>query len=219
MLASVLAFTAVAFFIVLTPGADTVLVLRTSVRSGVRAGTLAAAGVVCGPVIWGALAGVGVALVVRQNPILYTVIAAAGGGYLCYLAYQSIVAAVRAWRSTGAVHETRTNEGENTTGKSLPHFGRGLVTNLLNPQIGVFYLAIMPGLFDAGQITLWLGAALGGIHGVLGLVFLSVIAFFTSATNRLLDRPKVTASVEFVCGLLLLGFGVYASAEAALSLQ
>lgn len=219
MLPSILAFTAVAFLVVVTPGADTVLVLRVSVRAGARAGMFAAAGVVCGPVIWGSLAGVGVALIVGQNPVLYTLVAAAGGCYLCYLAYQSIAPAVRAWQSTGGEPQTQVSEVAGMSGKNMTHFGRGLVTNLLNPQIGVFYLAIMPGLFDAAEITLWLGAALGGIHGALGLAFLSLVAFFTSAVSRLLNRPKVTASVEFVCGLLLLGFGLYALADAALTLR
>ncbi|GAB3843410.1 LysE family translocator [Nesterenkonia populi] len=212
MLTSVLAFTLVAAVVVLTPGADTILVLRTSIRSGARAGTVTALGVVCGPVIWGALAGLGVALIVAQSVVLYALIAAAGGAYLCCLAYHSIAPAIGTWRRISkGQSENPGKDDAHTEGGAC--FSRGLVTNLLNPQIGVFYLAILPSLFEAEEIELWLGATLGAIHGALGLAFLCLVAYFTSGASALLQRPKMTASAEILCGFLLLTFGIYALAD------
>ncbi|MFT4028568.1 MAG: LysE family translocator [Protaetiibacter sp.] len=188
--------------VVLMPGADTILVLRTSLRFGARKAVITAAGVVCGPVVWGALAGLGVALVLSRLPILYSAVAVAGALYLVYLGTGSVRAARTLWR--------RRSESAETTSAAVPPsrsaFLTGLMTNLLNPKIGVFYLAVMPGLFAPGDVTIWLGALLGTIHGAIGLVFLSAVAIFAACFRRFLTRPAVNAVVEVICGLCLFAF-------------
>lgn len=210
MLSSILAFTAAALVIVLMPGADTVLVLRTSLRSGARAGISTALGVVCGPVIWGSLAGAGVAFFLSRNPVVYTTVATAGGLYLIYLAYGTFRSAIGTWRSSARNgNDTPMSLAASSAG-SRSNFTRGLMTNLLNPKIGVFYLAIMPGLFSRQEVTPWFGAFLGMIHGTLGLAFLIGVATFTGAVRRYITRPKASAVIDLVGGLCLLGFGAYA---------
>ena len=111
-----------------------------------RDGIITASGFVCGQVIWGALAGLGAALVLSQDPLLYRAVAAAGGFSLTYLAYQTFFSARSTWRSATAViadaAATATSPRRSTT-----YFFTGLMTNLLNPRIGVFYRSVMPGLF------------------------------------------------------------------------
>jgi threonine/homoserine/homoserine lactone efflux protein len=205
-------FTVVALAVVLLPGADTVLVLRTSLRDGSRAGTITALGVVCGPVIWGALAGLGVALVLSRNALVYRGVAIAGGVYLGYLAYRSFVSAYAAWRSA-QVDLFESDQGARSR-RSASYYLTGLMTNLLNPKIGVFYLSVMPGLFLGQHITAWVGGLLGAIHAVLGLVFLSAVAALSGFTRKRLTRPRVQAVIELVCGACLLSFGGFAVIEA-----
>lgn len=124
---------------------------------------------------------------------------------------------MKTWR--GSVTDVETDSSAppvSTSGTS--YFTQGLITNLLNPQIGVFYLAIMPGLFDAGDITVWLGALLGAIHGAIGLAFLSLVAVFTGAVRRQLSRPVASAGIELFCGICLLAFGLYAVIDALAAL-
>lgn len=199
MLASMLAFTAVAAAVTLMPGADTILVLRTSLRFNARTGVITAAGVVCGPVIWGALAGLGVALVLSRVPILYSVVALAGAAYLIVLGAGSVRAALTLWRQ----RSESARPAAIAVSPSRSAFLTGLMTNLLNPKIGVFYLAVMPGLFSATDVTIWLGALLGAIHGVMSLVFLSVVAIFAASLRRFLTRPAVNAVIEAICGVCL----------------
>ncbi|WP_307484133.1 LysE family translocator [Microbacterium trichothecenolyticum] len=191
------------------PGADTILVLRTSLRFGARKAIVTAAGVVCGPVIWGALAGLGMALVISRLPIIYSAVALAGALYLVYLGIGSVRAARTLWRRRSESAETA------PAVVSPPHsaFLTGLMTNLLNPKIGVFYLAVMPGLFAPGDVTIWLGALLGAIHGAIGLIFLTAVAIFAAYVRRFLTRPTVSAAVELACGLCLFAFALFVIME------
>lgn len=215
MLSSVLAFTGVAATVVLMPGVDTILVLRTSLREGARYGVIVALGVVCGPVIWGALAGLGVALIMSQNPPVYSAVAAAGGLYLGYLAFLSLKGAAAGWGSTEAVDLTAGGAGD---GGAAAHFLTGLMTNLLNPKIGVFYVSIMPGLFLGQDIDVWLGALLGLIHSVLGIAFLAAVSVLSAFAARYLRQARANAVIDLVCGLCLLAFALYVLVQAILHL-
>lgn len=216
MLSSVLAFTAIAATVVLMPGVDTILVLRTSLREGARYGIIVALGIVCGPVVWGALAGLGVALIMNQNPPVYSAVAAAGGLYLGYLAFLTLRGAAAAWRSPDAADFTAESEGGPRGTAS--HFLTGLMTNLLNPKIGVFYVSVMPGLFLGQHIDVWLGALLGFIHSVLGIAFLSAVSVLSALAARYLKQARANAVIDLVCGLCLLAFGAYVLVQAALHL-
>lgn len=219
----IIAFAGIALAVVLMPGADTILVLRTSLRDGARSGIVTALGIVCGPIIWGALAGLGVALILQRVPILYNIVAVAGGLYLIYLASQSFRASLASWRAKDEVELG--GEGGAVTDHSgngvavIEHSGlrtyflTGLMTNLLNPKIGVFYLAVMPGLFLGETVNIWLGALLGFIHSVLGLIFLSGVSVLSSLARRYLIRRKAYAITELICGLCLLGFGLFVLVE------
>ncbi|MFT4213913.1 MAG: LysE family translocator [Microbacterium sp.] len=209
MLTSILGFTAIAAAVVLMPGADTILVLRTSLRFGVRTAVVTAAGVVCGPVIWGALAGLGVALVISRWPVVYSAVAVAGALYLIFLGWGCVRTAARLWR--------RASDAAEAASVAVPTprsaLFTGLLTNLLNPKIGVFYLAVMPGLFAPADVTVWLGALLGAIHGAIGLLYLSAVAVFAATVRRFLTRPAANAVVELVCGLCLVAFAAFVLIE------
>lgn len=208
----VIAFAWLALAMTLAPGSDTVFVIRSSLRDGWRSGVAAALGIVCGVILWGGLAGVGVALLLVRFPVAYTLVAVAGGVYLVVLAVLTLRAARGMWRSADA-----TEAGIPVDDRLLPAAGRtraatfsaGLLTNLLNPKIGVFYLSVMPGLFVGQALTLWLGLLLGGIHALLGVLWLSLVAVLANWARRVLLGARARAVLEAICGVLLLTFGVF----------
>ncbi|MWB98824.1 LysE family translocator [Agromyces seonyuensis] len=203
--AAIIAFAWLALAMTLAPGSDTVFVIRSSLQDAWRAGVVAALGIVCGVVVWGALAGLGVALLLVRFPVAYDVVAVAGGIYLGYLAWGALVSARRSWRGR---HDAGIGLGLAPT-RSLPRtFGAGLLANLLNPKIGVFYLSVMPGLFVGSGVGVWTGLLLGGIHAAMGVVWLSLVAVLSGWARRSLLRPTARAVLDGVCGLLLLSFGV-----------
>ncbi|MCF6391090.1 LysE family translocator [Mycobacterium sp. MBM] len=202
---SILGFSAVAAVVVLMPGADTLLVMTTSLRDGPRAGLVTALGVVCGPVLWGAFTGLGVALLLSRHPAASGAIAAAGGLYVCYLGWRSCSGARVTWRCPAGSAPVADGQATNRN-----HFTTGLMTNVLNPKIGIFYLSVLPGLFVGQQITLWLGVLLGLIHAALGATMLTGVALLAGAAQRRLASTTTRAGIEFIGGLGLFGFGLYA---------
>lgn len=210
---AVAAFAGIAVVVVLMPGADTVLVLNASLRDGTRAGIVTATGVVCGPVLWGALAGLGVAMILGRNPLASGLIAAAGGIYLCHLAIRSFAAARASWREAVDIDLAPPHPPHRRA--AVTHLLTGLTTNVLNPKIGVFYLSVMPALFFGRPVTVWLGALLGLIHAAVGMVFLTGASVMSGLARRRLSRPHNRAVLESICGLCLLGFGVYALGQAS----
>ncbi|MDL4775329.1 MULTISPECIES: LysE family translocator [Thermomonosporaceae] len=211
-----LVFAGLALTVVLMPGADTILVFRTSRAHGTRLGLTTAAGVVTGPVIWGMLSGVGVALIVARNATVYRALALFGALYLLYLAAGCLRAA-----ATGTVppldgepnepnEPNEANEADAAVPGGTPRnaYVTGLLTNLLNPKIGVFYLSIMPGLFH-GTPDLWVGGSLGLIQASMGIVFLGLVAVLSGRARRYLAGRRASAAVELLAGGCLAAFALY----------
>jgi threonine/homoserine/homoserine lactone efflux protein len=198
-----LVFAGLACTVVLMPGADTVLVFRTTQAYGTRTGLTTAVGVVTGPIVWGMLSGAGVALLISRNAIVYMSIALLGALYLAYLA-------VGCFRSAASGSTALLNASADSTpaGSSRNAYVTGLLTNLFNPKIGVFYLSVMPGLFH-GRVGLWAGGSLGLIQACLGIVFLSGVALVTGRARRYLTSRRTTVVVEMLAGCCLLAFAAY----------
>jgi len=209
----VFAFTWLALAMTLAPGSDTVFVIRSSLAGGWRSGVVAALGIVCGVVLWGGLAGLGVALVLVRFPLIYSLVAIAGGLYLGYLAVQTFIGA---WKTWGAQDQA---PDAGATQPLAQVFRAGLLTNLLNPKIGVFYLSVLPGLFLGQGLTLWLGLLLGGIHAGWGILWLSIVSFVAGWARNTLLRAQARAVLDAVCGVLLLGFGVFVIVEVTTHLK
>ncbi|MGP4025926.1 LysE family translocator [Actinomadura sp. 3N407] len=205
-----LVFSGLAFAVVLMPGADTILVFRTSRALGTRTGLMTAVGVVTGPVLWGVFSGIGVALVIARDRTLYTGLALLGALYLLYLAYGCFKSAA----DGSAVPLDASDEPPAVSGTARGSgtmrgaYVTGLLTNLLNPKIGVFYLSVMPGLFQ-GEAGPWDGGALGLIQASMGIVFLSCVALLAGKARRYLSSRRASLAVEVLAGACLLAFAVY----------
>ncbi|MUN42399.1 LysE family translocator [Actinomadura litoris] len=197
------------------PGADTILVFRTSRAYGVRTGLTTAVGVVTGPVIWGALSGIGVALLIARNHAVYTLLALAGAAYLLYLAAGCFRAAVTGSTALADAQPAGTDPAGTDgapperagAGPSSPYV-TGLLTNLLNPKIGVFYVSVMPGLFQK-RPDLWVGGSLGLIQSSMGLLFLGGVALAAGRARRYLASRRASRVVEVLAGGCLLVFALY----------
>src|SRR3954454_19186425 len=160
--ARVAPFVAVALVVVLTPGVDMALVTRNALRHGRRAGLLTAAGVNLGIALWTAAAALGVAAVVATSARLFDVVKIAGVVYLVYLGVQTL-------RHRGQVLDTSLAGGL-TSRRAL---GQGLLSNLLNPKIAVFFTSLLPQFVDGSGHTLVSLLVLGAISNAIGVGWLT----------------------------------------------
>ena len=195
MLASLVAFTLTAGLLTITPGADTLLVLRFAAGRGPRAGIASAAGILTGVLVWGAIVALGVAALIVASPWLFRAIQLGGAAYLIWLGLQLLLP----WR--------RPAHTAASTQRSGSPFLSGLLTNLLNPKVGVFYLAFLPPFIPPGAPHGPYIFLLAAIHALLGLVwFLALIAGVGRASDRLANT-RIAGFLAKLTGLLFVGFG------------
>lgn len=211
-LGAAVVFAALAAVLVITPGADTILVMRTAMKSGRRAGVITSTGVVTGPVVWGVAAGTGLAFVLQNNVWLYRAIILTGAAYLFYLAFESFRSAFRAKPADVAVVMV----DRSPSAGAYRLYSRGLLTNLLNPKIGIFYLSVIPGLLPAGSSSALFGFTMGCIQACLGLLFLTAVSSAEEMFRRFFSRPRSAMVLEFCAGTALLAFCGYAVTSAFL---
>jgi len=204
MLASYAAAVAVLGLLALVPGPDVAVVARYALANGRGAGVHAALGVVLGLMFWGLLTVLGLAALLAASAGLYTAVKLAGAAYLVVMGARAL------WRSRAPRELSRWQHGSGTVRPTRA----GLVTNLLNPKIAVFYTSVLPSLVPHGAPAApWL-AALVLTHAILSLMWLSGYALVFSRTRSVLTRPRARQLLEALTGVVLIAFGARVAIEA-----
>jgi threonine/homoserine/homoserine lactone efflux protein len=198
------AFLALAALLTITPGADTVLTLRNTLAGGTRDGLWTMAGVCSGFVFQPLLAAFGVAALFVRLPVAFAVVKLAGAIYLIYLGGQTLREAVRLWRKHSDISEPSARGNHQTRWK---RYREGLLTNALNPKIGVFYFAVLPQFIKASDPVLLKSILMTLCHYAMGMLWLGAIALAAGRFQTLLTRPRIRASLDAIAGLSMIGFG------------
>jgi threonine/homoserine/homoserine lactone efflux protein len=194
-------FALVATVLTLTPGLDTALVLRAALGQGRREAAATAGGIVAGLFVWGAAAAVGVSALLTASELAFDVLRYAGAAYLVWFGVRLLRRALRP-RPDGALPGT-------APGRSAWRAARlGLLTNLLNPKVGVFYVALLPQFLPAGSDPLAVGLLLAGVHGAISLLWFAVLIALAGALAPRLRNPRTTRGIDGVTGAALVGFGI-----------
>ncbi|HEY0578680.1 MAG TPA: LysE family translocator [Pseudonocardia sp.] len=209
MLAHLLAFTAVVAVLTISPGPDVAVVVRMSLAGRAR-GIACGFGIVTGCFVWGVASAVGISALLTASTLLYNVLRIAGALYLCVLG-------VQAWRSRSSSAATAPGVPVPSVGGGMwAAFRTGLITNVLNPKVGVFYLSLLPAFVPPGVAVLPATLLLVGIHAVLGVLWLSLIATTVDRARDWLSRVRIRRVMDRITGGALVGFGVAAASEVAL---
>ena len=190
-------FLAFAVVLVLIPGPDFAVVTKNTLVGGRRRGRWTALGVSSSNLVQGTAAAVGLsALLVRSEP-LFEAVKWAGVCYLAYLGAQAIRSAVRG-RYPAPDEATETSHG-------LAGWRQGFISNVTNPKVLVFYLAVLPQFLAPGAGVGWL-LVLAWSHAVLSLGYLLVLVTGLHGARRLLMRRRVRRGLDATTGTVLLGF-------------
>jgi threonine/homoserine/homoserine lactone efflux protein len=203
MLIAVAAFTFAAVLIVLLPGPDTLVVVRSIIRGGRSRGVVTALGNLCGLVVWVAAAALGLSAVLRASEVGYEVLRIAGAAYLFWLGVQALRASRRP-----AADAPAGRSGVLGTG-----FVAGLLTNLLNPKVGVFFVTFLPGFVPRGDpvglTSLLFGAIFVGLTAVYWIVLLGLAGRVTAWMNA----PRIRRRLDALTGTILVAFGIRLAVE------
>ena len=198
---AVLTFALLAGALTVTPGLDTALVLRAALTQTRREAAATGAGIVAGLFVWGAAAAVGVSALLTASELAFDVLRFAGAAYLLLVGVRLLLRALQP-----------RPDGDPTPGAvrgSAWRAGRlGLVTNLLNPKVGVFYVALLPQFVPSGSDPLAVGLLLAGVHAAISLLWFAGLIALAAAAGRWLQRPSTRRGIDGVTGTALVGFGV-----------
>ena len=198
----VLAFTLVAALLTVSPGADTFLVVRNTLRGGRDDGWATVAGICSGLFVHAILSAVGVSALLAHSAAAFFALKVAGAAYLAWLGIQSLRSAAR---------KPEVAEPPGVAAPRVPasrSFREGFLTNLLNPKVIVFYLALLPQFLSPGDAALPKSLLLTAIHFLQGILWLGLVAWGVDRSRRFFMRPALRRAMDALCGTILVALGV-----------
>lgn len=194
-------FITTAIVLVLTPGQDTFFILGRSIASGRPAGIAAALGITAGSIVHTLLAAVGLSALLATSPYAFMAVKMAGAAYLIYIGVRALLSRASGLPGTAA---------EAADDGRWPAFRQGIVTNLLNPKVALFFLALMPQFISAdssSKVAAFL--VLGVSFMALGLAWCLVLAIGAARLRKLLlDRPSMATLLNRVAGSVFIALGL-----------
>ncbi len=205
MLANLLAFVAVSAVVICTPGQDTALTIRNTLASGRSGGIATAAGVALGQAVWTLAASAGVVALLSASEPAFRALKLAGAAYLVYLGAQSLHSAL-------GPPERRPLVAPNVTLSSRRALRQGVVSNLGNPKMAVFFASLLPQFAPSGGASFPVLLALGLLFCALTLSWLTFYAIVVARARHLLAGP-MRRSIDALSGLVLVAFGIRLATE------
>lgn len=194
---SLLAFSFAALLLTLTPGLDTALILRTSTAEGGKKAFQAALGIDTGCFIWGALVAFGLGAVLATSALLYDMLKWCGAGYLGWLGLQLLL------KPRHAVADLASGSERAGSG-----FARGLMSNVLNPKMGVFYVSFLPQFIPAGHSPILWTFILVTLHVIIGTLWSLTLIMLTRSASRVLRHSRFIKAMDRVTGGVFMLFAL-----------
>ncbi|MBM7170680.1 LysE family translocator [Streptomyces sp. G44] len=203
-------FAVIVGVLTLTPGLDTVLILRTAALGQRRRAWGVLLGIQTGTLTWGVLSALGVTALLTASHLAYEIVRWAGAAYLVWMAGRMLWSTRR--RTAGAGRAEGTEETDRLWAGGLDTllggWRQGVVTNLLNPKVGAFYVAVLPHFIPAGTSHLAMGVLLAGVHVALGALWSCVLIGFARTLRDRLQRDAARRLLDRVAGTVIGAFGV-----------
>jgi threonine/homoserine/homoserine lactone efflux protein len=207
-----LLFLGVITLLTITPGADMAMVSRSVFLGGRRAAFATTLGIAAGCMIWAIASAAGVAAVLAASETAYDALRLVGAAYLVWLGVQSLWLAWRGdrWGQTPSRGQTLS---AGAAGSLRRPFRQGLLTNLFNPKIALFYTTFLPQFIRPGDPVLFLSIAMATVHIVLGIVWLSAYAWLLNRAVDAFHGSRIRRTLDAVTGTVLVAVGIRVAAD------
>ncbi len=187
----------------LTPGMDTVLVIRNTARGGFRDGALSSLGICSGLLVHAAISAVGVSVILLQSAWAFRGLKLAGAAYLVWLGLVSLKSAAKGGGAM-AVPAERTSAGAG----ALRSLREGFLSNILNPKAVVFYMAFLPQFIDPSRSAFGQSLFLAGLHFAIAMPWQCFLAAMVDHAQTWVARKGVRRLMDCTTGSIMMGFGV-----------
>ena len=197
------AFFGVAALVIVTPGQDTALTIRNSLLGGRMNGLCTVLGVSVGQCAWAVATSAGLAALLVASEPGFVALRLFGAAYLVLLGVQALRAAMG--RRPSAM-----TRGGPRAGRPAVGFRQGLLSNLGNPKMAVFFPSLLPQFAHSFAALLTLGL----VFAAMTLSWLSAYAVVVARAGDLLRRPRILRTIDAVVGVVLVAFGLRLASEA-----
>ncbi len=178
------------------------LVLSNAIAGGTKHGLATTVGVKAGTITHSLLAAIGVAAILLRFASFYTVLKTVGAAYLIVLGLLTV------YKSLSNNHAAATEESPTPNKSYLRCFTEGYLSNILNPKVVVFYVAVLPQFVGPGDPVFLTTAKLASIHIGVSFLWLVSVSFFVGTARQWLTRPSVRRVIGAVSGLAIAAFGI-----------
>ncbi len=200
-LPEILTFAFVASLLVMSPGPNGVLIAKTVPTSGRSGGFANVLGFITGFYIHGALAILGLSIILMQSATAFSIVKYLGAAYLCWIGVKALIAAFRGDDPPVPVSPAKR---QRTLVKA---FFEGLLTNALNPKVSMFYLAAFPQFITVGETTAAASFLLVTIHATLNALWFGAMVLMVARLTRASKTPRFQRWLKGVTGVVFIGFG------------
>jgi RhtB (resistance to homoserine/threonine) family protein len=204
-----LVFIGVAAIVIIVPGPDTAVVTKNILMYGRRTALGTSLGVSAGLAVWTLAAALGVASVVRASEVAFTTLKLVGALYLIWLGVQAL-------RAAGRGHDPDAEASAASGRRALGPgggFRQGLLSDLANPKIGVFFTSLLPQFVDPGRPVLLPFLALAAVFVLMTVAWLSAYCLVAARAAETLLRPRVRAVMDRITGVVLIAIGLRLATE------
>jgi threonine/homoserine/homoserine lactone efflux protein len=190
--------------VIVTPGPDTALTIRNTLLGDRRGGVFTALGVVTGQAVWAVATSAGIAALLVASEPAFAAVKLVGAAYLVFLGSQALLAAIRSrgWR------EAAMDERPTRWLAPAKAYRQGVISNLGNPKMAVFFPSLLPQFAPHGEATFGALLLLGLVFCALTLAWLTCYAFAVAKAGDVMRRPRIRRAIEGVTGAVLVALGL-----------
>ena len=185
----------------LTPGVDTLLVMRNAARGGHRDGLLTSLGICLGLFIHASISAAGLSVILLGSAELFMMLKLAGAAYLIWLGVQSLRSAIN--RKQLQLEQPDAV----STISAMVSLREGLLSNVLNPKPIIFYMAFLPQFIDPAYSALPQALMMATVHFTIGMLWQGSLVLMVGRARLWLQQPRVAKVLDSITGALLIGFG------------
>jgi threonine/homoserine/homoserine lactone efflux protein len=203
------AYAIAAALITMLPGPDTAVVLATAIDGGRRPAVRAAFGIAAGLLFWAVAASVGLAAILRASAEVYTVFRIMCVAYLMWLAFRALRSALRRRAREEISEPTRSHRFRLPWG-----FRRAVLTAILNPKLGVFFVVFLPQFVPDGTSSFGMTMLFGGIQAAEALLWYLGLGALAASARTVLGRPLVRRVLDGVTAGVFGFFGARLALDA-----
>ncbi len=196
-LTGILTVTTIAIFMAISPGADFVMITKNSIFSSRKAGLFSALGISLAIWVHVAYCIAGLAIIISQSIILFSIVKYLGGAYLIYIGWKTF--------NSNSLIDTDV-KGQKQSLSDFAAFKIGFITNALNPKTTIFFLSIFTQVVKP-DTPIWIQLIYGAIISLAHLLWFGTVAIFFTHLPLLKKFDRYKKVIEKVVGSVLIGFG------------